>query len=46
MLAVGMYEFQVDRLAPELQRDMERYIAEGFAGAFLGPKTSRCARFP
>ena len=24
MLALGMYEFQVDRMTPELQRDMER----------------------
>ncbi len=46
MLAVGMYEFQVDRLTPELQRDMERYIAEGFAGAFLGPKTKQMRTIP
>jgi len=46
MLAVGMYEFQVDRITPELQRDMERYIAEGFAGAFLGPKTKQMRTIP
>lgn len=46
MLAVGMYEFQVDRLTPELQRDMERYIAQGFAGAFLGPKTKQMRTIP
>ena len=46
MLAVGMYEFQVDRMTPELQRDMERYIAEGFAGAFLGPRTKQMRTIP
>jgi electron transport complex protein RnfB len=46
MLALGMYELQVDRLTPELQRDMERYIAEGFAGAFLGPKTKQMRTIP
>ena len=43
---LGMYEFQVDRLTPELQRDMEQYIAEGFAGAFLGPKTKQMRTIP
>jgi electron transport complex protein RnfB len=46
MLAVGMYEFQVDRLTPGLQRDMEAYIAEGFGGAFLGPKTKQMRTIP
>jgi Fe-S-cluster-containing hydrogenase component 2 len=46
MLAVGMYEFQVNRMTPELQRDMEAYIAEGFAGAFLGPKTKQMRTIP
>lgn len=46
MLAVGIYEFQVDRITPGLQRDMERYIAEGFAGAFLGPKTKQMRTIP
>jgi Pyruvate/2-oxoacid:ferredoxin oxidoreductase delta subunit len=46
MLALGMYEFQVDRLTPELQRDLEQYIAEGFAGAFLGPKTKQMRTIP
>lgn len=46
MLAVGMYEFQVDRLTPGLQRDLEAYIAEGFAGAFLGPKTKQMRTIP
>ena len=46
MLALGMYEFQVDRLTPELQRDLEQYIAEGFAGAFLGPKTKQMRTVP
>jgi Na+-translocating ferredoxin:NAD+ oxidoreductase subunit B len=46
MLALGMYEFQVDRMTPELQRDMEQYVAEGFAGAFLGPKTKQMRTIP
>jgi electron transport complex protein RnfB len=46
MLALGMYEFQVDRLTPDLQRDLEQYIAEGFAGAFLGPKTKQMRTIP
>ena len=46
MLALGMYELQVDRLTPELQRDLEQYIAEGFAGAFLGPKTKQMRTIP
>ncbi len=46
MLALGMYEFQVDRLTPELQRDLEQYIAEGFSAAFLGPKTRQMRTIP
>lgn len=46
MLAVGMYEFQVDRMTAGLQRDLEAYIAEGFAGAFLGPKTKQMRTIP
>jgi Pyruvate/2-oxoacid:ferredoxin oxidoreductase delta subunit len=46
MLALGMYEMQVDRLTADLQRDLEQYIAEGFALAFLGPKTKQMRTVP
>jgi Pyruvate/2-oxoacid:ferredoxin oxidoreductase delta subunit len=46
MLAIGMYEMQVDRLTPELQRDLEQYLAEGFAAAFFGPKTKQMRTVP
>ena len=46
MLALGMYEMQVDRLTPELQRDLEQYTAEGFAAAFLGPETKQMRTVP
>ena len=41
-----MYEFQVDRMTPELQHDFEQYIAEGFAGAFLGAEDEADADDP
>jgi len=46
MLALGMYEMQVDRLTKELQQDLEQYIAEGFAAAFLGPRTKQMRTIP
>ncbi len=46
MLAIGIYEFQVDRLTAELQRDFEQYIAEGFGAAFLGPRTKQMRPVP
>ncbi|HUM00958.1 MAG TPA: 4Fe-4S dicluster domain-containing protein, partial [Thermoanaerobaculia bacterium] len=46
MLALGMYELQVDRLTKELQRDLEQYIREGFSAAFLGPKTKQMRTIP
>ncbi|MGE5344541.1 MAG: 4Fe-4S binding protein, partial [Acidithiobacillales bacterium] len=46
MLAIGMYEMQVDRLTAELQRDLEQYIAEGFSAAFLGPRTKQMRTVP
>lgn len=46
MLALGMYEMQVDRLTAELQQDLEQYIAEGFSDAFLGPKTKQMRTVP
>ncbi len=46
MLAIGMYEMQVDRLTAELQRDLEQYVAEGFGAAFLGPRTKQMRTVP
>jgi Pyruvate/2-oxoacid:ferredoxin oxidoreductase delta subunit len=45
-LAVGMYEFQVDRLTKELQRDIDQYFREGFGEAFHGPKTPQLRTIP
>jgi electron transport complex protein RnfB len=45
-LAVGMYEFQVDRLTRELQQDVEQYFREGFGEAFHGPKTGQMRTIP
>jgi Fe-S-cluster-containing hydrogenase component 2 len=45
-LAVGMYEFQVDRLTKELQQDVDQYFREGFGDAFHGPKTSQMRTIP
>ncbi len=45
-LAVGMYEFQVDRLTKEFQLDIEQYFAEGFGEAFHGPRTGQMRTIP
>ena len=45
-LAVGMYEFQVDRLTKELQQDVDQYFQEGFGEAFHGPKTGQMRTIP
>ncbi len=45
-LAIGMYEFQVDRLTRELQEDVGRYMVEGFAEAFHSKKTSQMRTIP
>jgi Na+-translocating ferredoxin:NAD+ oxidoreductase subunit B len=45
-LAIGMYEAQVDRLTPELQRDMDQYSGEGFAGALVAVKTRQMRTIP
>jgi electron transport complex protein RnfB len=45
-LAVGMYEFQVDRLTKELQQDVEHYFREGFGEAFHGPRTGQMRTIP
>jgi Pyruvate/2-oxoacid:ferredoxin oxidoreductase delta subunit len=45
-LAVGMYEFQVDRLTREFQQDVEQYFHEGFGEAFHGPRTTQMRTIP
>ncbi len=45
-LAVGMYEFQVDRLTKELQQDVDQYFREGFGEAFHGPRTGQMRTIP
>jgi Fe-S-cluster-containing hydrogenase component 2 len=45
-LAVGMYEFQVNRLTREFQEDVEQYFEEGFGAAFHGPRTGQMRTIP
>jgi Fe-S-cluster-containing hydrogenase component 2 len=45
-LAVGMYEFQVDKLTKELQQDVTQYFHEGFGEAFHGPRTGQMRTIP
>jgi electron transport complex protein RnfB len=45
-LAIGIYEMQVDRLTPELQRDFEEYGREGFGRAVLTGKTTQMRTIP
>jgi len=45
-LAVGIYEFQVDRLTAELQRDFEQYMDEAFAEAFHTKTTPQLRTIP
>jgi len=45
-LAVGMYEFQVDRLTREFQENVTQYFREGFGEAFHGPKTTQMRTIP
>ncbi|MFH1763742.1 MAG: 4Fe-4S binding protein, partial [Gemmatimonadota bacterium] len=46
MLAIGMFEFQVDRLTKEFHSDVLQYMDEGFAEAFLTKKTSQMRTIP
>ncbi|MGW8265850.1 MAG: ATP-binding protein [Longimicrobiales bacterium] len=46
MLAIGMFEFQVNRLTKEFHRDILQYMDEGFAEAFLGIKTPQMRTIP
>ena len=45
-LAVGMFEFQVDRLTPEFARDIHQYFDEAFAKEFHSKKTSQMRTIP
>jgi H+/Na+-translocating ferredoxin:NAD+ oxidoreductase subunit B len=45
-LALGMYEAQVNRLEPELERDVRAYFDEAFGAAILGPRTPQMRTVP
>ena len=45
-LAIGMFEYQVDRITKELAEDFYRYEDEGFADAFLKSKTKQMRTIP
>ncbi len=46
MLAIGMFEFQVDRLTRDFHSDMIQYMEEGFKEAFHTKKTSQMRTIP
>jgi electron transport complex protein RnfB len=46
MLAVGMFEFQVNRLTKDFHSDMLQYMEEGFRDAFFTKKTSQMRTIP
>lgn len=46
VLAVGIYERQLTRLTPELQRDMEDYFHEAFGEAFHSVKPQQMRTVP
>jgi len=45
-LAIGIFEFQVDRITKELAEDFFKYEDEGFAEALLGVKTKQMRTIP
>ncbi len=45
-LAVGMYEFQVNRLTRKFVDDMVQYTDEAYAEAFITPRTSQLKTIP
>jgi electron transport complex protein RnfB len=45
-LALGMYEAQVDRLTPELERDVRTYFNEAFGREMFGPRTPQMRTVP
>jgi Na+-translocating ferredoxin:NAD+ oxidoreductase subunit B len=46
LLAIGVYELQVDRLTKELQADFEQYLQEAFGRALLTGKTTQLRTVP
>jgi Na+-translocating ferredoxin:NAD+ oxidoreductase subunit B len=46
MLAIGMFEFQVNRLTREFHSDVMQYMEEGFAEVFHTRKTSQMRTIP
>ena len=46
LLAIGMYEFQVNRLTPEFARDWEQYLDEGFGEELAGTKIPQLRTIP
>jgi formate hydrogenlyase subunit 6/NADH:ubiquinone oxidoreductase subunit I len=45
-LVLGMYEAQVNRLTPELEREVRSYFDEGFGAAIHGPLTPQMRIVP
>jgi H+/Na+-translocating ferredoxin:NAD+ oxidoreductase subunit B len=45
-LVLGMYEAQLNRLTPELERDVRSYFAEKFARELHGPRTPQMRTVP
>jgi electron transport complex protein RnfB len=45
-LALGMYEAQVNRLTPELERDVRTYFEEAFGREVFGPRTPQMRTVP
>ncbi len=45
-LAIGMFEFQVDRLTKQFSQDIFQYFDEGFAEEFHSKKTSQMRTIP
>ena len=45
-LAIGIFEYQVDRITKELAEDFFKYEDEGFAEAFLTAKTKQMRTIP
>jgi electron transport complex protein RnfB len=46
MLAIGMFEFQVNRLTKEYHSDLMQYMDEEFSGAFFTKDTSQMRTIP
>ena len=45
-LAIGMFEYQVDRIDADFARDFETYIADDFRRAFFNSKTPQMRTIP